>query len=89
VTVNVAVNDPAVTVTIPVRAVVKVFAVAVARNTPPLAPDVGLADNHSLPGAGAADHDPWFVVTVVSAEPPPTGTEPDVGFTDNDSATPA
>jgi hypothetical protein len=82
--VNVAVREPAVTVTVPVREPVEVFAVAVTRNTPPLAPEVGLTDNHVLPGAGAAVHDPKFVVTVVSAVPPAAGTEPVVGLSDSD-----
>jgi hypothetical protein len=63
--VNVAVCDPAVTVTIPVRELVVVLAVAVARTTPPVAPVVGLIDNHGLVEVTAADHDAWLVVTVV------------------------
>jgi hypothetical protein len=81
--VNVAACDPAVTLTIPVRGLVVVLAMAVARTTPPVVPDVGVADSHPEPEMTAAVHDASVVVTVVWVVPPAAGTVLVVGFNDN------
>jgi hypothetical protein len=80
VTVNSAVNGPAVRVMIPVRGLVVVLAVAVARSTPASVPEVGLIDSHGLVEVTTADQDARFVATVVWVVPPAAGTEPVVGF---------
>jgi hypothetical protein len=74
---------PASNSTLPVRSSPG-LAAAVTLSTVPLTPKVRSTASH--PGNDETDHDSWFVVTTVFAEPPAAPTSAHVGDVDTDGA---